>query len=136
MLSFPQVRRVITEDIRWACRCYASGLSHLTPRWVGGPLSSWGHPDQSTKPISSSITPTRPRPEGSCSSLEGGQAFCFSRSFSDSRMAAGRLLDTDQSTVHSIATTLSLTLDGHAQHSPERRAPQQALLDDCRVKLG
>ncbi len=37
---------------------------------------------------------------------------------------------------HSIAATSSPTLNGHAQNSPARRAPQQALVGDCQVELG
>ena len=47
---------------------------------------------QSTKPNSSSMTPTKPFPEGSSPSSTGGQVFCVFRRFSDCRIAAGKSL--------------------------------------------
>lgn len=76
---------------------------------------------QSTKPISSSMIPARPRPDGSCPLFAGGQAFCLRRKVSESATAAARLLhnvrhlvprqspfDSLQSPVHNVFLTRQL----------------------------
>jgi hypothetical protein len=93
-------------------------------------MTKTGEDTQSTQPISSSMTPTKPRLYGSSPLFGGGHWRLRCRSFSASGIEAARSLNSWISS-NMVQPGITLTSNFHGQHTLASPTPRRAQLDDC-----